>query len=120
LAAWSLTGLRALADRFLAHLGALQQEAVAQEFETLQQLASNVANDSELAILSAKILQRQQVFDDVRRVFRLIDPTGDQQPSLPEFEEKRIREIKDLPAEAAPFSRPSITPSTKGPGAVRL
>jgi hypothetical protein len=90
-----LDRLIALNNQFGAFVDLQRSQVVAQEFEILQHLVSNVANDSELAILSAKIRQRQQVFDDVRRVFRLVDPTNDQQPSLPEFEEKRIREIED-------------------------
>ena len=90
-----LDRLIALNDQLGAFVDLRRSQAVSEEFETLQQLVSNVANDTEIATLGAKIRQRRQVFDDVRRVFRLVDPTEDEQFALPEFEDKRIREIED-------------------------
>ncbi len=90
-----LDRLIALNDQLRAFVDLRRSQAVAGEFEILRQLASNVADDTELATLRNQIQQRQQVFDEVRGVFRLVDPTRDEQLALPEFEDERIREIEN-------------------------
>jgi hypothetical protein len=90
-----LDRLTALHDQIGAFIDLRRSQAVAEEFEILQQLASDVANDTELATLRNQIRQRQQIFDELRGVFRLVDPTRDEQLVVPEFEDGQIREIED-------------------------
>ena len=87
--------LIALQDRLGEFINIRQAEAVSEQLEILQHLISDVANDTDLAVLRAKTRQRQQVFDEVRDIFRLADPAADEQPSLPELQDQQIREIED-------------------------
>jgi hypothetical protein len=90
-----LDRLLILEDQLEAFIDLRRSRTVADELEALRQLISDVANDAELADLYAKMHQRRQIFDEVRGVFRLVDPTKDEQPPLPELEEQQIREIKN-------------------------
>ena len=87
--------LTVLQDQLGTFVDLRRSKAVAEELETLQQLVSDVDNDTDLTVLRAQIRQRQQVFDDVRRVFRLVDPTTDTQPALPQLQDEQIREVED-------------------------
>jgi hypothetical protein len=90
-----LDRLIALHDQFGAFVDLRGSQAVDEEFETLHHLISNVAADTELALVRLQIQQRQQIFDDVRGVFRLVDPTRNEQLTFPELEDEQIREIED-------------------------
>jgi hypothetical protein len=72
-----------------------QAKPVSDQLEILQQLISDVVSDTDLAALCAKVRQRQQVFNEVRDIFRLVDPAADGQPALPELQNQQIREIED-------------------------
>jgi hypothetical protein len=87
--------LIALQDRLGDFINIRQAKAVSEQLEILQQLISDAANDTDLAALCAKARQRQQIFNEVREIFRLVDPVVDGQLALPELQEQQIREIED-------------------------
>lgn len=87
--------LKALQDRLGDFVDIRQAKAVSEQLEILQQLISDVANDTDLAARCVKARQRQQVFNEVREIFRLVDPAADGQAALPELQDQQIREIED-------------------------
>lgn len=87
--------LIALRDRLDEFVDIRQATPVSEQLEILQQLIADVADDADLATLCAKARQRQQVFNEVRDIFRLVDPGADPQPALPELQDQQIREIED-------------------------
>ncbi len=69
--------------------------AVSDELETLRHLISEIANDSDLATLQAEVRRRQHALDEVRTLFRLVDPSTQEHPALPEIEAEQIREVQE-------------------------
>ena len=69
--------------------------SVAHELGIIRRLTSQIATDDALATLQARLRGRIQLFDEVRMIFRMVDPTSHGQLALPELEAEQIREIQD-------------------------
>lgn len=87
--------LLALQDQLAAFIDLRRSGAVAEELETLKRIVSIVAGDADLAVLQAEIRQRQHLFNELRSVFRMADPSNGQQPPLPALQHQQIRDIEE-------------------------